>query len=168
MHTFRAVVTSHRSARCTPPRMNSRNLASPSSLHCGSKHFFRCWAARSIKACDAAARKISSCSLLINIIEHDRRSVISPAHGYSFTTFQEGCQTPPRSRCTGICFGEALRLRMRDVDTRSAVLFVDTFKGRSDGFRFIVRYHENSIDTSPLAWSTRQRTWALVFSLVPT
>jgi len=33
--------------------------------------------------------------------------------------------------CTGIRFGEALRLRVRDVDTRSAVLFVDTFKGRS-------------------------------------
>jgi integrase/recombinase XerD len=33
--------------------------------------------------------------------------------------------------CTGIRFGEALRLRMRDVDTRSSVLFVDTFKGRS-------------------------------------
>ena len=33
--------------------------------------------------------------------------------------------------CTGIRFGEALRLRMRDVDTRSAVLFVDTFKGRA-------------------------------------
>lgn len=33
--------------------------------------------------------------------------------------------------CTGIRFGEALRLRMRDVDTRSATLFVDTFKGRS-------------------------------------
>ena len=33
--------------------------------------------------------------------------------------------------CTGIRFGEALRLRMRDVDTRSAILFVDTFKGRS-------------------------------------
>jgi site-specific recombinase XerD len=33
--------------------------------------------------------------------------------------------------CTGIRFGEAIRLRMRDVDTRSAVLFVDTFKGRS-------------------------------------
>ena len=33
--------------------------------------------------------------------------------------------------CTGIRFGEALRLRMRDVDTRSAVLFIDTFKGRS-------------------------------------
>jgi integrase/recombinase XerD len=33
--------------------------------------------------------------------------------------------------CTGIRFGEALRLRMRDVDTRSAILFVDTFKGRA-------------------------------------
>ena len=33
--------------------------------------------------------------------------------------------------CTGIRFGEALHLRMRDVDTRSAVLFIDTFKGRS-------------------------------------
>lgn len=33
--------------------------------------------------------------------------------------------------CTGIRFGEALRLRMRDVDTRSAILFVDRFKGRS-------------------------------------
>jgi integrase/recombinase XerD len=33
--------------------------------------------------------------------------------------------------CTGVRFGEALRLRMRDVDTRAAVLFVDTFKGRA-------------------------------------
>jgi integrase len=33
--------------------------------------------------------------------------------------------------CTGIRFGEALRLRMRDVDTRSAVLFIETFKGRA-------------------------------------
>lgn len=33
--------------------------------------------------------------------------------------------------CTGIRFGEALRLRMRDVNIRSAVLFIDTFKGRS-------------------------------------
>lgn len=33
--------------------------------------------------------------------------------------------------CTGIRFGEALRLRIRDVDTRSAILFIDTFKGRS-------------------------------------
>ena len=33
--------------------------------------------------------------------------------------------------CTGIRFGEALCLRMRDVNTRSAVLFVDLFKGRA-------------------------------------
>jgi integrase/recombinase XerD len=33
--------------------------------------------------------------------------------------------------CTGIRFGEALRLRMRDVDTQSAVLYIDTFKGRA-------------------------------------
>jgi integrase/recombinase XerD len=33
--------------------------------------------------------------------------------------------------CTGIRFGEALRLRIRDVDTQSAVLFIDTFKGRT-------------------------------------
>jgi integrase/recombinase XerD len=33
--------------------------------------------------------------------------------------------------CTGIRFGEALRLRMRDVDTRTGVLFVETFKGRA-------------------------------------
>ena len=33
--------------------------------------------------------------------------------------------------CTGIRFGEALRLRIWDVDTRSAALFIDTFKGRS-------------------------------------
>jgi len=33
--------------------------------------------------------------------------------------------------CTGIRFGEALRLRLRDVETRSAVLFIDTFQGRA-------------------------------------
>ena len=33
--------------------------------------------------------------------------------------------------CTGIRFGEALCLRMRDVNTQSGVLFIDTFKGRS-------------------------------------
>jgi integrase len=33
--------------------------------------------------------------------------------------------------CTGIRFGEALRLRMRDVDTRTGVLFIETFKGRA-------------------------------------
>src|ERR1017187_390464 len=33
--------------------------------------------------------------------------------------------------CTGLRFGEALRLRMRDVDTRAGVLFVEIFKGRA-------------------------------------
>jgi integrase len=33
--------------------------------------------------------------------------------------------------CTGIRFGEALRLRIRDVNTRTAVLYVDVFKGRA-------------------------------------
>jgi integrase/recombinase XerD len=33
--------------------------------------------------------------------------------------------------CTGIRFGEALRLHIGDVDTRSAVLFVKQFKGRA-------------------------------------
>jgi len=33
--------------------------------------------------------------------------------------------------CTGIRFGEALRLRLRDVDTHNGVLFIETFKGRA-------------------------------------
>jgi integrase/recombinase XerD len=33
--------------------------------------------------------------------------------------------------CTGLRFGEALQLRLRDVDIRSGVLFVETFKGRA-------------------------------------
>jgi integrase len=33
--------------------------------------------------------------------------------------------------CTGIRFGEALRLRLRDIDTRNGVLFIETFKGRA-------------------------------------
>lgn len=33
--------------------------------------------------------------------------------------------------CTGIRFGEALRLRLRDVDMREGVLFIETFKGRA-------------------------------------
>lgn len=33
--------------------------------------------------------------------------------------------------CTGLRFGEALRLRVGDVDTRSGVLFVEQFKGRA-------------------------------------
>jgi integrase/recombinase XerD len=33
--------------------------------------------------------------------------------------------------CTGLRFGEALRLRMRDVNTHAGVLFVEIFKGRA-------------------------------------
>ena len=33
--------------------------------------------------------------------------------------------------CTGIRFGEALRLKIRDVDTRAGVLFIAEFKGRA-------------------------------------
>lgn len=33
--------------------------------------------------------------------------------------------------CTGLRFGEALRLRVRDVDLRRDVLFIDEFKGRA-------------------------------------
>lgn len=33
--------------------------------------------------------------------------------------------------CTGLRFGEALRLRVRDVDTHAGVFFVETFKGRA-------------------------------------
>jgi integrase/recombinase XerD len=33
--------------------------------------------------------------------------------------------------CTGVRFGEALHLRLRDVDTPAGVLFVETFKGRA-------------------------------------
>jgi integrase len=33
--------------------------------------------------------------------------------------------------CTGLRFGEALRLRLRDIDMRAGILFVETFKGRA-------------------------------------
>jgi integrase/recombinase XerD len=33
--------------------------------------------------------------------------------------------------CTGIRFGEALRLRLRDVNTRGGLLWIDSFKGRA-------------------------------------
>jgi integrase len=33
--------------------------------------------------------------------------------------------------CTGIRFGEALRLKIRDVDMRAGVLFIAEFKGRA-------------------------------------
>ena len=45
--------------------------------------------------------------------------------------------------CTGIRFGEALRLRIRDVNIRSAVLFVDTFKGRARWFHSTVPWPVN-------------------------
>ncbi len=38
--------------------------------------------------------------------------------------------------CTGLRFGEALRLRLRDVDTRKVTLFVEPFKGRARGVPF--------------------------------
>ena len=52
---------------------------------------------------------------------------------------------------TGIRFGEALRLRMRDVDARSAVLFIETFMGGLDGFRFIAACPANWTGTCPNA-----------------
>ncbi len=63
--------------------------------------------------------------------------------------------------CTGIRFGEALRLRMRDVDTRSAVLFVDTFKGRASRWVLFPSFAIPGarIDISALAWRTRDLTW---------
>lgn len=33
--------------------------------------------------------------------------------------------------CTGVRFGEALRLRVKDMDLRRGVLFVEKFKGRA-------------------------------------
>ena len=54
--------------------------------------------------------------------------------------------------CTGIRFGEALRLRIQDVDTRSAVLFIDTFKGRSRWVPFH-RSLSRELDRYLLAWS---------------
>ncbi len=43
--------------------------------------------------------------------------------------------------CTGLRFGEALRLRLRDVDTSTGVLFVEMFKGRS---RWVPFHHSLS------------------------
>ncbi len=51
--------------------------------------------------------------------------------------------------CTGIRFGEALRLCMRDVDTRSCVLFIETFKGEPDGFRSIALWPASWTGTWP-------------------
>lgn len=45
--------------------------------------------------------------------------------------------------CTGIRFGEALRLRLRDVDTRSRILFVEEFKGRA---RWVPFHHSLAVE----------------------
>jgi integrase/recombinase XerD len=64
--------------------------------------------------------------------------------------------------CTGIRFGEALRLRMRDVDTRSGVLFIETFKGRARWVPFhrtlareLDRYLAERINYAPSGAETR-------------
>jgi integrase/recombinase XerD len=64
--------------------------------------------------------------------------------------------------CTGIRFGEALRLRMRDVDTRSAVLFIETFKGRARWVPFhrslareLDRYLVERVSYAPIEQNTR-------------
>jgi integrase/recombinase XerD len=64
--------------------------------------------------------------------------------------------------CTGIRFGEALRLRMRDVDTRSAVLFIETFKGRARWVPFhrslareLDRYLTERVAYAPIGPDTR-------------
>jgi integrase len=64
--------------------------------------------------------------------------------------------------CTGIRFGEALRLRMRDVDTRTGVLFVETFKGRARWVPFhrtlsreLDRYLAERVKYAPAGSETR-------------
>lgn len=64
--------------------------------------------------------------------------------------------------CTGIRFGEALRLRMRDVDTRTGVLFVETFKGRARWVPFhrtlsteLNRYLDKRVKYAPSGPETR-------------
>jgi integrase/recombinase XerD len=64
--------------------------------------------------------------------------------------------------CTGIRFGEALRLRMRDVDTRTGVLFVATFKGRARWVPFhgtlsreLGRYLAKRVKYAPSGLDTR-------------
>ena len=64
--------------------------------------------------------------------------------------------------CTGIRFGEALRLRMRDVDTRPGVLFVETFKGRARWVPFhrtlsreLDRYLAERVEYAPSGPETR-------------
>jgi integrase/recombinase XerD len=64
--------------------------------------------------------------------------------------------------CTGIRFGEALRLRTRDVDTCRGVLFVDTFKGRARWVPFhrtlsreLDRYLAERVKYAPIGPETR-------------
>ena len=64
--------------------------------------------------------------------------------------------------CTGIRLGEALRLRMRDVDTRTGVLFVETFKGRARWVPFhrtlsreLDRYLAERVKYAPAGSETR-------------
>ena len=64
--------------------------------------------------------------------------------------------------CTGIRFGEALRLRLRDVDTRDGVLFVETFKGRARWVPFhrtlsreLDRYLRHRVNYAPASPDTR-------------
>jgi integrase/recombinase XerD len=57
--------------------------------------------------------------------------------------------------CTGIRFGEALRLRIRDVDLRAGVLFVETFKGRA---RWVPFHHTLSRELD--RYLTKRATYA--------
>lgn len=63
---------------------------------------------------------------------------------------------------TGIRFGEALRLRMRDVDIRTGILFVQTFKGRARWVPFhrtlsteLNRYLDKRVKYAPPGPETR-------------
>jgi len=64
--------------------------------------------------------------------------------------------------CTGVRFGEALRLRLRDVDTRNGVLFIETFKGRARWVPFdrtlsreLDRYRRERVKYAPASPDTR-------------
>jgi integrase len=64
--------------------------------------------------------------------------------------------------CTGIRFGEALRLCVRHVDTRTGVLFVETFKGRARWVPFhrslsseLNRYLDQRVKYAPAGPETR-------------
>jgi len=64
--------------------------------------------------------------------------------------------------CTGIRFGEALRLRLRDVDTRHGVLFIETFKGRARWVPFhrtlsreLTKYLRERVGYAPAGPDTR-------------